>query len=1335
MEKERRDNLRAVVARARGAIEDSLARQLIAFGFFRDHEPQPREDLRLRPEQEDLYPRLRDALLRQGRAVQKGDVISPEAVTRFVREAGATWVNRLAALRALETRGLLDPAAAFVSDEYAGSSPRGGRLREEAASDGRPLTRDESIRAGIEDACRELGDSVRVLFDLGDEQSLLWPDPSALIEVLKAFSSDVTHEDWSQPDVLGWVYQYYNTDANAELKKRKNKTTGFKYSPDDIPIANQFYTPHWVVRVLTDNTLGRLWLESQDRLPQLDTEPYRLAEARRDVPHAAKEPEAFKAWLLEEPDPLTDRMVDRLCRFVVPLPSRPFPRAKKSPRDIKVLDPACGSGHFLLYAFDILFVMYREAEPDLDPREIPALILAQNLFGVDVDLRAAQLAAFMLYLKARTTLARIDPEAPLEIRGLNIVVADAHIGNDPRKAAFLDRYKDEPEIRQLYAKILSDLDNTNVLGSLLKVRTEFESLFGRVRAAKREDTAWTPPGQQALLDVARQKDLTETFRSFSGRAWRIGELLDDLRAFEREIAPSQDVGARLFVLDLERSVGLLSVLSQEYDTVLMNPPYGDMPPAAKDYLAGNKRMKIPAHYQRTSQSLDAAFLDQGQQLLTKAGFLGALVPRAFMHFSSHEPTRREILSDECQLAFLHDYGLGILDGATVRTAALVAQKGAGTLREDPAIAFQRLSYYPTESKVQRFTSTLPSYIASGPNEANDFYVASQSSLTKVPGMPYSYWATDSLRALFREHRPLDGKKVLSHKGLLPHSVGAVRQGIATQDDVRFTRFWWELTNGPSLPDGWHPYAKGGSSVLFYTRLDLAVDWRDDGKAVKEWIRDGLGDHPTRHLRNLNWQGKEGLTWRAIAWDTRRFGYVPERAMFSNRGSMVFVEPERLRTLLGFLNSKLAAVLILCQTNEREWHISEVAALPISDRLESVAIGAVPTLLETLRHAEERDETCRDFTAPDLRLVWERGRRDELRLDALIAEAIDGRRRAERGIDVSLEQLDTEVFELYGISSADRSLILNEMARRPQSESGYSETEAEEDDGDGRQEEEGGRMDQSAASSDLSLERTRDLVARWLSFYLKEVLESDANGIIPIPPMAIEPGLIIRLREAIERDLGKDAGHALLSQAPAYLGTKDVTEWLTLSGEETIEIDDKKAKLPLGFAPWHVDLYRKRPIFWLLSSEGFEKGQTRFRFQAYIYYLKLTPDTLPRLVEHYLEGVQEHAQQEWNDAKARAARLEGRAAAAAKTEAQEWLNTVDALKRFRAAIEDLRQGPPKAERVSVNAKWIVRTIAQVRGGQDIGHGYQPDVDYGVRVNIRPLIEKKLLPKVILRRLGG
>jgi hypothetical protein len=488
MEKTRRDHLRGVIASTRKLVEESLREQLVRLGFFIDAPRVPWSDLGLSGADEPRYRSIESAIHREARAVGARE-ITP-AVVRFCREAGGTWVNRLAALRALEARALLTPAAAFVSEEYGGLSLRASRLREKAVDEGRPAAKEDALRVGIEDACRELSASVRVLFDLDDESSLLWPGPVALRDVLRLFSTEVTEDDWKQPDILGWVYQYYNTEANAELKRRKNKTTNFKYAPDDIPIANQFYTPHWVVRVLTDNTLGRSWLESRGRSPRLvEDQPrgYHLDEAREGVPHAAHDRPAFEAWIREEPDPLRDVTVDRLCRFLVPLPSTAPPRPRKPARELRVLDPACGSGHSLLYAFDVLFAIWREDEPDRDPREIPALILEHNLHGVDIDQRAAQLAAFSLYLKARTALAAIDPAAPLEIRALHIVVADAHLGDDPRKAAFLARYKDEPEVQESFRRVLDSLDHTSVLGSLLKVRGELESLFGRVDEAKRVD--------------------------------------------------------------------------------------------------------------------------------------------------------------------------------------------------------------------------------------------------------------------------------------------------------------------------------------------------------------------------------------------------------------------------------------------------------------------------------------------------------------------------------------------------------------------------------------------------------------------------------------------------------------------------------------------------------------------------------------------------------------------------------------------------------------------------------------------------------------------------------
>lgn len=1371
MEKARRDALRAVVNKARRSVEESLERQLSAFGLSCKSTPIPKEDLALHPVQEAQYPRLLDAVRRQGRAVGADGQITPQAVTRFVRETGGTWVNRLAALRALEARGLLAPAAAFISDEYGGSSPRAARIREEAAAREKALTRDEALRAGIEDACRELTENVRVLFDLTDEQSLLWPDSSSLKEILGLFSVDVPNEDWREPDVLGWVYQYYNTEANAELKRRKARTTGFQYTADDIPIANQFYTPHWVVRVLTDNTLGRLWLESRERVPLLNTSAHATGEAqeakpsctllenRLGVPHAGDAPDAFREWLNGTPDPIAGETVDQLCRFLVPLPSRPIPRPRKRARELRVIDPACGSGHFLLYAFDVLFAIYREDEPDLDPREIPALILQNNLFGIDIDHRAAQLAAFDLYLKARETLFAIDPEAPLKLQRLNIVIADAHIGDDPRRATFLDRFKDDPEIRQLYGKVLEALDNTNALGSLIKVRTEFEGLFRGVqeahgRKARAQEAAWSASGQLTLVDGGPQVKFEEKFRSHSGRQWKLDELLEELRGFESEVAPGQDIGARLFYTDLERSVGLLSLLSQQYDVVLMNPPYGDMPPEAKDYLKGNKKKRIAARYPRTHFDLYGAFIEQAFDVLLPNGFLGALVPWTYTYLSSLETLRKEILCGEARPEFIQEYGYGILDGATVGTVGTVARKLSSTATADVlahACTFERLSGRKKDwEKEESFRTSLRDFMASGPNYAGEWFEARLESLRDVPGMPYAYWASDALRAFFRAFPPIDASQAGSMvPGRPAHRVADVQVGLQTSDDARFLRFWWEVPR-TSVGEGlrWVPFAKGGRYTSFYSRLDLVVNWDGDGSEMKAYARErkasGLPIQGNCALAPWTCFFKEGVTWSRASWRLRRFGLLPKGCMFADKGPSVFPVGLSAEAILGLLNSAVGTAMLLFQTPERMWELRHVGSLPVPwpDRNWTGVTETVKALRQLVKQAFETDETCIDYSEPLLRQTFRSSafvppKATDV-LSALIGGAEAAARKSAAARASLLQLLDDEVFDLMNIESADRRLVEMELARRaativsPEAEAeGTRESHSAEEADD----ENIGDSPEEAAGTATGLGSKRDLISGWLSYYLKNSIESDADGIVPVAATEMEPSLLLRLRETMAKDLGPEAALVLEAQAPAYLGTKSLDEWLFVSREETFELAGTKSKLPVGFFPWHVRLYRNRPILWLLSSENFETGKVRFTFRGYIHYLKLTPDTLPKLLSHYLENTISWVDHEWRDAAAKASTLEGKSRREPEREANEWLQTLDALRRFGKAIREVIAGPERAEKVPASAKWLPRTIAAVRGGQDLGHGYQPDVDFGVRVNITPLVEKKLLPRTVLKKLGG
>ncbi len=475
-------------------------------------------------------------------------------------------------------------------------------------------------------------------------------------------------------------------------------------------------------------------------------------------------------------------------------------------------------------------------------------------------------------------------------------------------------------------------------------------------------------------------------------------------------------------------------------------------------------------------------------------------------------------------------------------------------------------------------------------------------------------------------------------------------------------------------------------------------------------------------------------------------------MFSHRGSMVFLPQAALRSALAFLNSKLAAVLVLCQTVEREWHLSEVAALPISDQLFTSEIPQVDTLLALVRAKHAGDETCRDFMAPELLQLYRRHHHPRLStsfdLSVLLQGWLNERRSAAELRAQCITQVDELVSQLYEIPAEDRDLIDQELARRPRSEAGYSAAELDEildeeastdavvpeantDDDAEESEAEGTDEPPAVLTPDISC----DLVARLISNYLKQTIETDEDGIVPLDAMHGDPALVIRLQETMLKDLGEEVARALEDQAPGYLGVANLAAWLEVSREEIVEANGQKQRVPRGFFPWHATLYRNRPIFWLLSSENFEKGRTRHTFRAYVHYLKLTPDTLPRLMAYYLDPKIEWVQREWRRAQDEASRAEGKAKAAATRTAEEWLRTAAALRDFRAALERVIQGPPHAEQVPESAKWLRRTIAGVRGGQDMGHGYRPDVDYGVRVNITPVVEQKLLPKSVLKRLGA
>ena len=514
-----------------------------------------------------------------------------------------------------------------------------------------------------------------MLFDPDHEHACVWPTHGALVEVVRSINEDLPEDAYRAHDFLGWVYQFFNRD---EKKRVRDENKGTPRSSYELAVINQFYTPSWVVKTLVDNTLGRLWLQMHADSSLRAIEPPPLPGERTSA------------------EPVADYLVPHTgekIRFQQLTESADVVSFKRA-RDITLIDPACGTMHFGQYAFGLFHHMYLDeinhagqegwpAEPSVsDPTEIPAAILENNLFGIDIDPRAIQIASLSLLLTAKEAALRHGFwPADVTVKRSNLVVANAVDLGEEKLRALVDRlgsHTGSPKLRELLFKTIWDnLQNIGELGSLVQIRE------GVTRAL--DD--WVDA-------EARSKGFTKLVRQSSGTQFELGSIKADadralvaqlaierkvleqaadtlrnglLTAVEAQAAQVVDPSERLFAEDTARGLKLVQLLSRRYDIAVMNPPYGSFVPKVKDF--------IKASYPMTSNDIYAAFVDRACQLTEPDGYVGALVSATFVNLKSFEKLRTEIILKRNPLIVMLDLGFGILDGATVEAAAIVLHGG------------------------------------------------------------------------------------------------------------------------------------------------------------------------------------------------------------------------------------------------------------------------------------------------------------------------------------------------------------------------------------------------------------------------------------------------------------------------------------------------------------------------------------------------------------------------------------------------------------------------------------------------------------------------------------
>lgn len=564
-----------------------------------------------------------------------------EAVTDYVRDAAFTTLNRFVALKMLEARHLVQECITNGEQstgykEFCGMAPGVALLPDTAG-----------YRLYVESLFDEFSTEIKVLFDRRDSGSVLWPKRQTFEALLAILNTSDLSGIWGEDETIGWVYQFFN--SSEERKKMRDESQAPRNSRE-LAVRNQFFTPRYVVQFLVDNTLGRLWSEMYGEQTALI----------------------------------------KLCEYLVRSADEPAKRRpRKDPRDLRILDPACGSGHFLLYSFDLLLAIYEEAWStergaprsettgrslredyrDLADlrRAAPRLIVELNLNGVDIDPRCAQIAALALWLRAQRAWKDfgIAPSDRPRIQRTHIVVAEPMPGD----AALVDEFAarlDPPLLRDLFKKMVDESRLAGELGALLRVEDGIASELRRAREqfVKQRQTTGFLPGmepveKQGSLDLSGIDD-DHFFHEAEAR------IVDALRAYAEAATGSANVRRRLFAGDAAQGVALIDLVRTRFDVVLMNPPFGACSLAAKK--------EFEKSYPRTKNDVYAAFVERGIELLHSHGLLGAITSRTGFFLSSFQKWREEILLKEAPPVVFADLGIGVMDAALVEAAAYCLEK-------------------------------------------------------------------------------------------------------------------------------------------------------------------------------------------------------------------------------------------------------------------------------------------------------------------------------------------------------------------------------------------------------------------------------------------------------------------------------------------------------------------------------------------------------------------------------------------------------------------------------------------------------------------------------------
>lgn len=1054
---------------------------------------------------------------------------------QVLENAAYTWFNRFAAIRYMELKGFLshgrkvlshpDKEKGFQILDEAMDIDLAGLDKEKVKNYKLDGGKDEELyRLLILAQCRELNKAMQFLFEaIDDETELLLPDNlTATNSIIRSMVDDLPEEDWDDVEVIGWLYQFY-------ISEKKDEVIGKVVKSEDIPAATQLFTPNWIVKYLVQNSIGRQWMLTYPNSHLKDKMEYYI--------EPAEQTEEVKAKLAE----------------ITP--------SEINPVDIKVLDPACGSGHILVEAYNLLKEIY--VEKGYRDRDVPELILKNNIFGLDIDDRAAQMAGFALMMMARQDDRRIF-DRDIE---LNICSLQESSGLDASEVA------------------------EYVIGAAIKVENGDSEAYVMSHGDVMSEYHSSGVTKEDIVELLVLFKQAKTFGSLIsipeklvGKLSSMAKMVDDVSQSNVQHTSKHDAEAlRPFI---QQSI----ILAQKYDAVIANPPYmggkgmnGDLKEYAKNRFPNSK------------SDLFAMFIEHGFTWLKPCGANSMVTMQSWMFLSSYEKMREDILNNSTIECMAH-MGNGVMKiafgtNATVfRNVCLTDYKGSYS--------------YTTNDDI--LDSGVPSEF---PIENERLKTASADDFKKIPGSPIAYWIGQNTYNSYIKH------KILS-------ATANAKSGQNTGDNDRFIRFWPEvslseikfdeesLEQTESNDEKWYPYNKGGNYRRWYGNFEHIINWANNGEEIKNYaVKRNNGKHWSRYIQNLDYMLCEGLTWSFISSSYFGIRYTPKGCLFDYAGCSLFPnKKEHILPLLACLSSKTATHFIRAINPTMNLQPGTLSTIPI------VYLDSVSELVYKCIDSHKSDwnsfETSWDFATLPVTNNEHKGDTLEISYNNWRESG-----KAQTAEMKNLEEENNRIFiDAYGLQDEltpdvpieQITLTVNPAYRY----------------GKGKTDEEYEELFRTDSMRELISYSIGCMMGRYsldekgliyahsgnegFDHSKYTTFPADEDGIIPLTDLEWFPDdATNRFIEFIEKVWGKDTKEQNL---------KFVADSLSPKRGETPEETIRRYMSANCFKD-HMKRYKRRPIYWLFSS-GKEKA-----FEALVYLHRYNESTLSRMRSEYVNPLQ------------------------------------------------------------------------------------------------------------------